>query len=209
MFKLVDLSEVSEEEIGRVCSKGLKEEGVSRPELDTEQILDALMGIEHMAHFEWREAALKACPDVDPTELVKKYWEIVGEDTADSYVGMLDVTKPTFVQDVANSIAFSSVAMGEDAKVIEGRSRLEAYIRWDRCPWYEYGRRNDAVEEDLPGCDRWCEVAIDRVNLYFGVDLKYETLKAFPLGDDCCLRRIWMEEDPSEKYKDWETPIEP
>ncbi|KXA89308.1 hypothetical protein AKJ61_03180 [candidate division MSBL1 archaeon SCGC-AAA259B11] len=206
---MVDLNEVSEEEIEKVCEKSLEEGDVTKPELSHEQILNALMGIEHMAHFEWREAALEVCPDVDPQELVEKYWEIVGRDTADSYVTRLDKTDPTFVRDVANSIAFSSVAMGEDAKVIKGRSEMEYYVRWDRCPWYEYGRRYDAVEEDLPGCDKWCEVVIERINKYFGTDLKFETIKAHPLGDDCCLRRIWSEENPAEKYKDWDTPIEP
>ncbi len=70
-------------------------------------------------HFAWREAALALAPDLDPQVLGDKMWEITGAQTAKAYLKRIDPNKPLAVQ-VAQSIAWSSLCMGEDATVEKG-----------------------------------------------------------------------------------------
>jgi hypothetical protein len=145
--------------------------------------------------YEWREAALHyARPDVRPLDLVLKAWEIVGHDTAKSYLKRLR-NSPTLLKDLAGCIVFSSTLMGEDAKVIGGEKPNEVFVRWDRCPWPEFAKRYNApLEEDLLGCDKWLQTVVEDINKFFNVKIKIETLKAIPLGDGICLRRLFLEE---------------
>jgi len=185
---------VSEKEIEEISKLGLEDKRVSVPRMTLRRMLDMMMGIDHASHFEWREAAL-ACarPELKPMDIALKYWEIVGHDTAKAYFYALNASSPTFEKDVARAITVSALAMGEDTKFIEGRTPKEAWVRWDRCPWREWHRRYNAVEECRPGCDKWMEAIINDLNIFFGKNLRWATLRALPEGDDCCLRRIWTE----------------
>ena len=55
-------------------------------EKSAEKKFHILSQINRASHFAWRRAALKACPDIDPLELVKIYWAEVGHDTARAYI---------------------------------------------------------------------------------------------------------------------------
>ncbi len=156
---------------------------------------DTLCGIVRATWYEWRQAAIEfARPGVKPIDIVLRAWEIVGHDTAKVYYNMLDKTKPTFIEDIGKCIVFSSQAMGEDAKIVKGENPNEIYVQWDKCPWSEFARRYGVpMEEDVKGCDKWFETIIKDINDLFGVNVKWETLKAIPRGEGMCLRRIWME----------------
>ena len=142
-------------------------------------------------HFAWREAALSMLPELDPVELGNKMWEITGVQTAKAYLKRLDPAKPLAAQ-VARSIAWSSVCMGEDAKVEEGQGD-EAFVRHNDCPWYHWHKRLDVLGEDQPGCDTWFFTAVAEINRVLGTNIKIETQCSLPEGGDCCLRRIWVE----------------
>jgi len=157
---------------------------------------NTLANIERATWFEWRQAAIEyARPDVKPLDLVLRAWEIVGHDTALTYYNMLDKTSKTFLEDVARCIVFSSLTMGENAKIVKAENPHEIYVRWDRCPWPEFARRYKVpMEEDVLGCDKWFQTVIADVNAFFNTKVKLETLKAIPRGDGMCLRRLSMEE---------------
>jgi hypothetical protein len=161
-------------------------------ELPCEKMFNILSMINRMAHFEWREAALSLSPDLAPKELVLKYWEIVGRDTGKAYLRKLDRDKPIAPQ-VASSFVWSSRSMGEEASLFEGDNEREAYMVHRACPWYEFHKRYDALDEDRPGCDRWLESLIAVINEELGTQVRFETLESLPEGGSGCVRRVWEE----------------
>jgi len=156
-----------------------------------EQRFKVLCEIVRAQHFAWREAALAMAPDVDPVELGNKMWEITGVQTGKAYLKRLNPDMPLAPQ-VANSIAWSSQCMGEDAVVEQGEGD-EAFVRHRDCPWYHWHKRLDILDEDQPGCDMWFSTAVTQINEALGTNLKIETQCSLPAGGDCCLRRLWTE----------------
>ena len=162
---------------------------------------EALGNITRATWFEWRQAAIDtARPEFTPLDLVLKAWEVVGHDTAKAYFNALDVSKPSFLEDIGKCIVTSSTMMGEDAKIIEGENEDEVYVQWDRCPWPEFARRYGApMEEDVAGCDMWFTTVIADINKLFNTNVTLETLKAIPRGDGICLRRLSFEKKEDKK----------
>jgi len=165
---------------------------VTFQEMSWDKKFNILSHINRLAHFEWREAALALCPDLDSRELVLKYWEIVGRDTGKAYLRRIDRTKPIAPQ-IASSFVWSSISMGEDAHMFEGDSPREAYMLHKGCPWLEFHKRYGALDEDRPGCDRWLESLIAVVNEELGCAVRFETLESLPEGGSGCIRRVWEE----------------
>jgi len=160
-------------------------------DIPIEKRFKVLCEIVRAQHFAWREAALALAPQLDPVELTSKMWEITGVQTAQAYVKRLDPNKP-MARQVAESIAWSSVCMGEDATVEEG-SGDEAFVRHSDCPWYHWHKRFGLLEEDRPGCDKWFCTAVDEINKALGTRVRIETRCSLPDGGPCCLRRLWVE----------------
>jgi hypothetical protein len=169
---------------------------VSDPTIPLEQRFRVLVEICRASHFAWREAVARRCPGVDPAEVVNEMWEITGLQTAEAYLERLDPTGD-LPRQVADSIVWSSVCMGEDAILEPGNNEGEYFVRHDACPWHRWHRKNELLSEDRPGCDRWFDAAIRRINEKLGTSIRYETLSSLPEGADRCLRRIWLESDPA------------
>lgn len=161
-------------------------------EVPVEKKFKILSQICRASHFAWRQAVAELCPSLKTSDVVDKMWEITGHQTAKSYLKRIDPSKP-LPRQVAESIVWSSVNMGEDAKLIDGKDENEAFVKHDACPWYEWHQRLGLLEEDQPGCDKWFETTIKDINEKLGTNLKIETQKSLPKGGDCCLRRIWVE----------------
>lgn len=152
-----------------------------------------LCEITRAQHFAWREAVQRMAPAVDATEVVKEMWRVTGEGTGAAYAKHVDKSRP-LPQQVAESIAFSSVCMGEDATVEPGAAgKPEAFVRHRACPWLDWHQKKGLLHEDRPGCDAWFEGTVATLNRQLGTRLKVETLKSLPDGDDCCLRRFSVE----------------
>lgn len=160
-------------------------------EIPLEQRFKVLCEITRAQHFAWREAALALAPQLDPQALARKMWEIIGVQTGQAYVKRLDPTQP-LAEQVARSIAWSSVCMGEEVTVEQGDGD-EAFVRHADCPWYHWHKRLEILKEDRPGCDTWFSSAIGEINRMLGTNIRVETQCSLPDGDDCCLRRIWVE----------------
>ncbi len=156
-------------------------------EYTLEKKFKTLSQITRAAHFEWRETFRKMYPDQDPKEAVLKYWEIVGHDTARAYLKKIDKTKPVAPQ-VAQQIVNSSLAMGEEARLVDGESNGEVCFEHQACPWHEWHQRYDALDEDQPGCDCWIATLINDINEALGTNVTFETLCSLPNGDASCKR---------------------
>ena len=160
-------------------------------DIPIEKRFEVLCDIVRSQHFAWREAALALAPELDPQELCKKMWEITGVQTAKAYLKRLDPQKPLAPQ-VARSICWSSVCMGEDA-VVELGEGDEAFVKHNDCPWYHSHKRLGLLQEDRPGCDAWFAATITEINRMLGTNIRVETKCTLPDGQDRCLRRIWVD----------------
>jgi hypothetical protein len=161
-------------------------------EIPVEKKFRVLVEISRASHFAWRDAVVRCCPDVDPGKIVDEMWAITGEQTGRAYLKHLDPAGDLAKQ-IASSIVWSSQCMGEDAWLEEGEKPGEYLVRHTACPWRDWHARRGLLAEDRPGCDRWFETAFHAVNEALGSKLRFETRSALPDGDDCCLRRIWVE----------------
>ena len=160
-------------------------------DIPIEKRFKVLCEIVRAQHFAWREAVLLRAPDLDPVELTNKMWEITGIQTAETYLKHIDRDKPLAVQ-VAQSIVWSSICMGEDATVEQGEGD-EAFVRHGDCPWFHWHKKLDIMAEDQPGCDTWFNHVVAGINKSLGSNIKVETQCSLPGGDDCCRRRIWAD----------------
>ncbi len=152
---------------------------------------DILCQITRAQHFAWRQAVVELCPDADPAAVADRMWELTGVQTGASYAKRIDTDAPVAAQ-VARSIVWSSKCMGEDAEVEAGEGD-EAFVRHADCPWFHWHKKLGLLEEDQPGCDAWFQTTVKHLNQRCGTTLQVETLKSLPDGDDCCLRRFWVE----------------
>jgi hypothetical protein len=159
-------------------------------DIPLEKRFKVLCEIVRAQHFAWREAALAMAPQLDPVELGNKMWEITGVQTAKAYLKRLDTSKP-LARQVAESIAWSSVCMGEDATVEEGTGD-EAFVRHADCPWFHWHQRLGLLVEDQPGCDTWFFTAVAEINKALGTNIRIETKMSLPEGGNGCVRRIWV-----------------
>jgi hypothetical protein len=157
--------------------------------MDDAKRFQVLAEIMRASHFEWRRAALASCPDLNPVELVKKYWEEVGKDTASYYLKRIDPERD-LAQQVAELFAGSSQVMGEDAEVVEPSPEGHSQVRHQDCPWYRWHRQQD---EDQVGCDHFLKTVVDEINAALGASLCFATDESLPGGQGCCLRRFWEE----------------
>jgi hypothetical protein len=155
---------------------------------------DLLANIMRASHFEWRRAVQSLCPDVDPTEAVKRFWEEAGKDTAAFYLKKIDPEQDLAAQVGALYVA-SSVAMGEDAAVIPSDAPGVTVARHDACPWYDWHKREGLVEEDQVGCDWWLKTVVEEINESLGTRLRFETVESLPAGGTGCVRRFWEESE--------------
>ena len=155
---------------------------------------DVLCQITRAQHFAWREAVRELCPGVDTRAVVERMWEITGRQTAQAYLKHIDPAHPLAPQ-VAESVAWSSRCMGEDAHVETDPGSGEAFVRHEACPWLGWHERMGLLAEDRPGCDAWFRATVDEINRTLGTKLRVETLTTLPDGDASCLRRFRVDGD--------------
>lgn len=167
--------------------------------MDESKRFDLLAKIARASHFQWRRAVLGLCPDLDPKELIKRYWTEVGRDTARFYLTKIDRDKD-LAEQVAGLFVASSLAMGEDAEVIEKTGDGRCRARHNDCPWHHWHKQLDLLEEDRLGCDQWLKTVVDEINAALGTSLRFETVETLPDGGCCCLRHFWeSDKTPSER----------
>jgi len=146
--------------------------------------------------FEVREAAIQmAGAGADPDAITLKAWEVKGKDTAKSYFPRVNVSKPTFVEDIARLFVNTWRNQGAVVRLEKSENPNEVFIVWDRCPWptahKQYGV---SMALDVAGCDHALQTTLADVALFANRKLKIETIKAIPKGQGACVRRLWLED---------------
>lgn len=152
----------------------------------TEQKFKTLCQITRASHFEWRDTFIKMFPNIDPKDAVMKYWEIVGHDTAKAYLKKVDKNKPIAPQ-IVEMMVNSSLAMGESATMTEDTNG-EVRLVHTSCPWYDWHKKYNAIDEDQPGCDRWINTIVQDFNLELASNIKVKTIRSLPNGNENCTR---------------------
>ena len=161
--------------------------------MDDGKKIRVMAAIMRASHFEWRRAALAMAPELDPMELVMRFWSEVGDDTARFYAGKIDPSKDAAEQ-VARLVVSSSLAMGEDAQYLGASEDGRHLVAHNDCPWYHWHRKEGLLAEDQAGCDHWLETTLEGVNKALGIRLRFETVETLPCGAKRCLRKFWIEE---------------
>jgi len=161
-------------------------------DLPVEKKFHVLCEITRASHFEWLRAVRALAPELDLSELVRRYWQEVGRDTAVAYLRHIDPQKP-LPEQIARSFAFSSQCMGENCTVKPGRDDSEYFAEHTGCPWFDWHKKEGLLEMDRMRCDAWLGAIVEDANKSLNSKLKAETLKSLPDGDDTCLRRFWVE----------------
>jgi len=93
------------------------------------------------------------------------------------------------IKKLAESFAWSSQTMGEEANVKVDEDGT-AYCIHDECPWLDWHKRYDVLDEDQPGCDIWFQTVVTDVNEAFGTSIKIETTESLPAGGSTCTRKF-------------------
>lgn len=160
--------------------------------MDDKKRFEILSGIMRASHFEWRKAALEMSPGIDPIRLVKKYWEVVGKDTAQFYLKKIDPQRDV-AQQTAEMFVSSSQAMGEDAVMLGQNADGCWEARHNDCPWFHWHKKENLLDEDQVGCDQWLKTVVDEINAALHTHVRFETTESLPAGGGCCHRKFWIE----------------
>ena len=135
--------------------------------------------------YKWRSVVEEEFGREKARDLVKKFWEKVGEGTAKLYKE--HGVNPENLVEIAKAIARSSEIMGEKVEVLAEEDKV--IVRHTSCPWFDWAKMFGLEEEDKEGCDIWFKVTVEKMN----PRAKVETTKSFAAGDDFCERIIYFE----------------
>jgi hypothetical protein len=146
--------------------------------------------------FQCRQAAIELAGEgADEEAITLKAWEMKGKDTAKSYFPRVNVSKPTFVEDIAKLYVNSWRNAGALVKIEKSENPNEVFIVWERCPWpTSHKQYGVSMALDVAGCDLALQTTLADVALFANRKLKIETLKAIPRGEGKCVRRLWLED---------------
>lgn len=142
-----------------------------------------MIKISHDFFHCWRKAVLEKYGEKEAEQLVLRFWELVGDNTAKSYLkAKIDTNDP---KKVALAAARSSQIMGENVHVEE---KGEAYLLvHDDCPWIGSYRAAGAPGKCQPGCDRWFEATVSALSPNLGL----ENQSSLANGAEKCVRRFF------------------
>lgn len=140
--------------------------------------------ISHNFYHSWRKAVEEKYGKDEASELELRFWELVGEDTANAYInkGKIDSND---IEGLVKGIARSSEIMGEQVEVKKDGDDI--LLVHTECPWTDSYEASGDPGQCQAGCDRWFETAAQKLNAKFGV----KTESCLAAGDDSCLRRFY------------------
>lgn len=145
-----------------------------------------LLYICHNFYFTWRNTVVEQLGQKETIDIVLKFWEKIGKDTANAYLkrGRVDVDKPVTI---AKAIKRSCEIMGEVVELVK-RNENDVVVRHIYCPWWPSHKRLKLERECQLICDKWFQCVVKTLNS----QMKIVTLKSIPRGNSCCERCIWL-----------------
>ncbi|MDA8335866.1 MAG: L-2-amino-thiazoline-4-carboxylic acid hydrolase [Peptococcaceae bacterium] len=140
-----------------------------------------MIRVSHDFFHRWRQAVLEGEGEEKAREMELRFWELVGQGTADAYRRL----NPASLGAIVDLMARSSRIMGEE--VTTRKSGDECFLVHTGCPWPESYRAAGLGGSCRPGCDRWFAATLANLDAGYAV----ETLSSLADGDTTCTRRFY------------------
>lgn len=141
----------------------------------------SMIFISHDFFHRWRMVLEEKFGAEETVALVDRFWELVGEGTAESYLKRGRDTAD--LEQIVNAFVRASLVMGESARsVIDGNDVLLIH---DVCPWIDSYKDYGAPGQCQAGCDKWFETALKTISGNFTV----RTDSCLAAGESTCTRR--------------------
>ncbi|KJS48442.1 L-2-amino-thiazoline-4-carboxylic acid hydrolase [Desulfosporosinus sp. BICA1-9] len=141
----------------------------------------SMIFISHDFFHRWRMVLEEKFGAEETVALVDRFWESVGEGTAESYLKRGRDTAD--LEQIVNAFVRASLVMGESAKSVkEGNDVLLIH---DSCPWVGSYKDYGAPGQCQAGCDKWFETALKAISQDFTV----QTDSCMAAGESTCTRR--------------------
>ncbi len=141
----------------------------------------SMIFISHDFFHRWRRVLEEKYGAEETVALVDRFWELVGEGTADSYLKRGRDTED--LEQIVNAFVRASLVMGESAKSVKDGN--DVLLIHDACPWIGSYKDYGAPGQCQAGCDTWFETALKKISPDFSV----QTDSCLAAGDSTCTRR--------------------
>jgi len=139
-----------------------------------------MIHVSHDFFHRWRRAALESGGEEKARQMELRFWELVGEGTAEAYRRL----NPASLKAIVDLIARSSAIMGEEVTTREEGNTC--FLVHSACPWPESYRASGLGGSCRPGCDRWFASTLAALDDGYQV----ETLSSLADGDTTCTRQF-------------------
>lgn len=142
----------------------------------------SMISISHDFFHRWRMIIEEKLGPEEAIELVNRFWESVGEGTAESYLKRGKDTNN--LEQIVDSFVKASLVMGESAR--SAKDGNEVLLIHEACPWVASFQNYGAPGQCRAGCDKWFEAAVKNISGNFLV----QTDSCLAAGDTSCIRRF-------------------
>jgi len=139
--------------------------------------------ISHDFFHRWRQAVEEKYGAEESNNLANRFWELVGESTANSYLMRGKDTND--LEQIVKAFVNASLVMGESARMAKDGD--DVLLIHDACPWIDSFKNTGAPGQCIEGCDKWFESAITKISDNFSV----QTEGHIAAGADTCTRRFY------------------
>ncbi len=129
----------------------------------------------------WRKTVEEKLGTEVTSDLVLRFWELVGQGTGDSYLKR--GRDPGDLEQVVKAMVRASQVMGESAAMV--RDGDDYLLVHETCPWIDSFKNYGAPGQCQAGCDRWFESAVAAIS----ADIAVGTESCLAAGDQTCRRR--------------------
>jgi len=139
-----------------------------------------MIRIAHDFFHQWRGTVAEVVDEQTRQAMELRFWERVGETTADAFRRLA----PASLKAIVDLMARSSAIMGEE--VVTREEGEACFLVHMACPWLASYRRSGLRGSCRPGCDRWFVATLAALRVPYRV----ETLSSLADGDATCTRRF-------------------
>ena len=138
--------------------------------------------ISHDFFHRWRQVIEEKYGPEESMNLANRFWELVGEGTADSYLNRGKDTND--LEQIVEAFVKASLVMGESARMAKDGD--DVLLIHDACPWVDSFINSGAPGQCTAGCDTWFKTAINKIS----GDYSVITECYIPAGGKTCTRRF-------------------
>lgn len=142
----------------------------------------SMISISHDFFHRWRQVVEEKYGLEESMNLADRFWELVGDSTADSYLKRGKDTND--LEQIVDAFVKASLVMGESARM--ARNGDDFLLIHDACPWVDSFINYGAPGQCTAGCDSWFKRALKKIS----GDYSVRTECYIPAGGSTCTRRF-------------------